>query len=101
MSATCTTPRSALCRLYFDADDVDSLICDFHASLTEFEQRRASFSRAVIWSDPLLKAGEISKWHQQYSLPFATVFAYVAMKVTSKANGIGGVERNWADVNRA
>ena len=35
-------------RLYVDSDDVGSLICEFHASLTEFEQRSASFSRAFI-----------------------------------------------------
>ena len=34
----------AMCRLYFDRDDIDSLICEFLASLTEFEQRHASFS---------------------------------------------------------
>ena len=81
-------------RLYLGADDVDTLICEFHASLTEFEQRRGSFSHKFIWSDPLLKADKISKWHQQCSLPFATIVAYIAMKVTSKADGIGGAERN-------
>ena len=50
-------------RLYFDADNVFTLICEFHASLKDLEQRRGSFSCKFIRPDPLLKAGNISKWH--------------------------------------
>ena len=39
----------AMRRLYFDADDAETLICEFHAPFTEFEQRRGSFSSEFIW----------------------------------------------------
>ena len=45
-------------RLYFDAGDVDALICQFHASLTEFEQRRGSFFAQVHLIRPAAHGGQ-------------------------------------------
>ena len=100
-STTCTTPRSASC-----AVSTSTRATSTPSSASSTRRSRSSSSAAPrvfaqVHLVPLFKAGKISKWHQEYSLPFATVSAYPTMKVTSKANDIGGVERNWADAKRA
>ena len=55
------------------------------------------FNRQTWFNSPDCIAGNSAKWHDKYSRHHASVFGYIACRVTSKITGSGGAERGWAD----
>ena len=85
-------------KIYHDCDDVDSALCSFFNSLTDFQDKQGGWHDSFIWKDPNLSAGKYHIWHRNYSLPHAKVFGKVGCIVQAQLTGMGAAERNWAHV---
>ena len=95
INRTFVKPRAKK-KIYHDCDDVDSALCSFFSSLTDFQDKQGGWHDCFIWKDPNLSAGKYHIWHRNYSLPHAKVFGKVGCIVQAQLTGMGAAERNWA-----
>jgi Protein of unknown function (DUF 659) len=89
--------ESVIAKIYFPIRDEDLgvVLETFWRQYDEFQTKQPPhYSRAYIWTCKEVESSP-HKWHKMYSIPHASVFGYVACRVTSKPLGCGGAERTW------